>query len=173
MVPSPSGIRAILLETGLKSQAHLPKKLIRTRPATKHRKQMPALRGPACASGPWNHSTNHISANPTHNKIPALKALRVPIAMSVEGSLPLNDERTPIPIAMPTGVVMANAAPRRVLRVKLLGIIAILAPRANPSKTWWKTITMKSVMKPESAATTSVNPITVGSYVSGPISHGV
>jgi hypothetical protein len=91
--------------------------------------------------------------------------------MSVDGSLPLNEERTPMPIAMPIGVVIANAPPRTALRRKLFGIMAILAPRANPSKIWWKTMTMKSVMKPESAATTSVKPITV-KLVSGWRSFG-
>jgi hypothetical protein len=140
--------------------AHLPKKLIKTRPATRLKKQIATLRGPACASGPWNHSTNHISATPTHSKMPALKALSVPMAIKVEGSLPLKVERTPMPIAMPMGVVIENAPPRMAFFKKLLGIMAILEPRAKPSKTWWKRMTMKSVMKPESAATTRVKPIT-------------
>lgn len=115
--------------------AHLPRKLIKTRPATRLKKQIATFSGPACASGPWNHSTNHISATPTHSKIPALKALSVPIAIKVEGSLPLKEERTPMPIAMPIGVVTENALPRMAFFKKLLGIMAILEPRANPSKT--------------------------------------
>ena len=140
--------------------AHLPRKLIKTRPATRLRKQMATFNGPACASGPWNHSTNHISATPTQSRIPALKALSVPMAIKVEGSLPLKEERTPMPMAMPMGVVMENAPPRMAFFKKLLGIMAILEPRAKPSKIWWNRITMKRVMNPESAATTRVNPIT-------------
>lgn len=33
-------------------------------------------------------------------------------------------------------------------------------PRARPSKNWWKTMTMKRVMKKESPETTSVTPMT-------------
>lgn len=88
------------------------------------------------------------------------------MAISVEGSLPLNDERTPMPIAIPIGVVTAKAPPRIALRRKVLGIMAILAPSAKPSKIWWKTMTMNNVMKPESAATTSVKPITKKEIVS-------
>jgi hypothetical protein len=59
------------------------------------------------------------------------------------------------------GVVTANAAARIDLCRKPLGIIAILEPKANPSKIWWKTMTMNSVMNPESAATTSVKPMRI------------
>lgn len=115
--------------------AHLPRKLIKTRPATRLKKQMATFKGPACASGPWNHSTNHISATPTQSRIPALKALSVPMAIRVEGSLPLKVERTPMPMAMPMGVVMEKAPPRMAFFKKLLGIMAILEPSAKPSKT--------------------------------------
>lgn len=84
------------------------------------------------------------------------------MAMIVEGSFPLKLERTPMPIAMPMGVVTAKAQPSMDFRMKPHGIIAILEPKAKPSKTWWKRMTMNRVMKPESAATTRVKPITVG-----------
>lgn len=42
-----------------------------------------------------------------------------------------------------------------------LGRPAIQVPRAMPSNIWWKRMTMKSVMKELSLATTRVIPITV------------
>ena len=79
----------------------------------------------------------------------------------VEGSLLLNWFRTPILIAMPVGVTNAKAKGRVkyfVLVMLSALMVAMRAPSAKPSKTWWKTMTINRVMTTESPATTRVIP---------------
>lgn len=106
--------------------------------------------------------------------------------MIVDGSFPLNICNTPIPIAIPTGVITAKMNPkimaffheigwdfsgnvadeagefdsRRDPLVVLPIAAAIRVPRAIPSNIWWNIITAKRVMKAGSGATTMVRPIT-------------
>lgn len=67
------------------------------------------------------------------------------------GALPFAEKFscTPTPIAIPMGVIRVNARPM-IQGVHLLAKSskAIRAPRARPSKNWWKMMTMRRVLQP-------------------------
>ena len=86
---------------------------------------------------PWSQSAANISTNATQMRIPALSASRVPRVISVVLSFPLNLFRTPIPMAIPRGVIAPKAP--AIASFVSIGVgswrEAIRAPRARPSNT--------------------------------------
>ena len=84
---------------------------------------------------PCTQSCLHLSINPVQWSTPAEKESKVPNAIKVEGSLPLNLFKTPIPIAIPIGVINANMSAITNLVDKLALVIdIILEDKAKPSK---------------------------------------
>ena len=83
-------------------------------PVTKDANPRNVLKGVALViSPPIIQSWAHISTTPTHTNIPAEKALNVPMAMMVAGSLPLKWLSMPVPNAIPAGVMKAKIDPRK------------------------------------------------------------
>lgn len=74
-----------------------------------------------------------------------------------------------MPMAMPMGVMSAKPSAMRHRRAVEVagGREAMHVPRARPSKSWWKRITMKSVVRKASEETVRVRPITVEVLVLG------
>ena len=114
--------------TNISNQAHLPSKLISTSPVTSPMPASSVVTSPVSASSagcpciPVIQSADHISTTPTHTRIPAEKASRMPMARSVSRSEPLNWSSTPMPMAMPMGVTSAKAPARNILCLKDIGV---------------------------------------------------
>ena len=121
------------------------------------------FKSPLVLISPISQSAAHISTIPTQTKIPALRESSVPNAIKVCLSFSLKFCKTPMPIAIPMGVMSAKASASKYRvgnEVQLGGSNAIRVPRARPSNIWWKMMTIKSEVNAAFPVTTTVTPIT-------------
>lgn len=141
--------------------AHLPNTLIPINPTTNAPTAGNTLPAGACLSGPSTKSCAS-SLNAVYSKIPAETAFKIPTERRDAFPFCENTWRTAIPIAIPMGVMRMKATDMVIARtLEIQYKRAIRAPRAAPSKNWWKQMTMRRVVQPAPEEAPRVTPIMI------------